>query len=769
MKADEKDTPYPANYEMDSLSDFNFGDQDANTDMSSSHYDGELVRSPPTRQRTRRDQLLPLTPRDIERHNSVRSAASSYNTYVPLPVPPLDPFGETNVSTNPVNPYRDYYRAGARGKSVKYSATPTYDPSIQYSPLANLAFSRSGPAETSGPRIGGAVPTLIAETIGTGAASFRANTDTTQENTGLVTTLDDEETRPFDALDFQRPPAIGKVRGSGKKPQIRYEEVELKGNYRGITALDRTLPPVPQENPFEAAPPLLTPPPPSDEDHGHQDKQKETPEERKLRKMNRNRLKLLRRKPRFHWTRLPYFTIVMTIIMVCVFIAELARMSELTGLAFQTKPYFNPMLGPSTYLLIHMGARYIPCMHPVEEITKDLTMQWPCPNSTTLETNVCGLAELCGLSGIPIKDNAYAPNQWYRIFTPIFLHAGFLHIIFNMLLQLTMGALIERHIGGIKYAIIYIALGIAGFLLGANFTPVLIALTGASGALFGIVACNFLAFVYCGRKNANMYETNHFWLFFVIMILEVVVSFVLGLLPGMDNFSHLGGFAMGIAMLVVLLNDPGWVFKDGIIVYDANATTIQQFKNNWNPFYNYSHKDPLKFWVWCVVRVVFLVLAILYFALLSKTFFTDDKDDTTSGCTWCKYFNCLPVNGWCDEGDVQIITSDIPNSSGMPSTTATPTNSITLLSLTTITEPAGTISKVTTTLLPTVIENGGLNNNGGLDQKREEFDVFSGQTTVVLVTTGVEPTFISHANVGLGLYALTAVLTFAFFKRKRLV
>ena len=158
-----------------------------------------------------------------------------------------------------------------------------------------------------------------------------------------------------------------------------------------------------------------------------------------------------------------------------------------------------------------------------------------------------------------------------------FLHAGFLHIIFNLLLQVTMGSSIEQNIGIIKYAIIYISSGIGGFLLGANFTPQGIASTGALGALFGIVATNIILFIYTGKKNTNMYGTKHYALFICIMIGEIVISLVLGLLPGLDNFSHIGGFAMGILSSIVVLKDPFWVFVDGIITYPKTLVLGNNF------------------------------------------------------------------------------------------------------------------------------------------------------------------------------------------------
>ncbi|EGV64721.1 rhomboid-domain-containing protein [Yamadazyma tenuis ATCC 10573] len=400
-------------------------------------------------------------------------------------------------------------------------------------------------------------------------------------------------------------------------------------------------------------------------------------EEKKLKHNERQRLKQLRSRPRFHYTRLPYFGILVTIIQVVVFIVELAKMAKLTGSAFQTKPYFNPMLGPSTYVLINMGARYIPCMNGVEGITTDPSIQYPCPNSTSVDTDVCSLNQLCGLSGIPIVDDAYDPHQWYRIITPIFIHAGFLHILFNLLLQVTMGFSIERAIGSVKYAIIYLLSGVSGFLLGANFTPNGVASSGASGSLFGIVATNIVMFIYCGKKNTNMYGTKKFGLFLCIMFGEIVVSFVLGLLPGLDNFSHIGGFAIGVLSSILLLKDPFFVYEDGIITYQSHLSIWQEFANNWNPYYNFEDKIVSRFYIWCGVRVLCFALIFVYFALLINNFFGKSILPEENSCHWCKYISCLPVNGWCEQGELSVQTNsadDNSQSTTASATTSTPTS-----------------------------------------------------------------------------------------------
>lgn len=350
--------------------------------------------------------------------------------------------------------------------------------------------------------------------------------------------------------------------------------------------------------------------------------------------------------------RLAYFSILVTTIQVAVFIYELVKMRVYTGSAFQTQPIFNPMLGPSSYIQINSGARYLPCMVPFDEFS-DPTILFPCANSTALDTNVCSLAELCGLG----MEGGTTPNQWWRLITPIFLHAGFIHIISNMILQLTLGARMELHIGFFRYAFIYLAAGIAGNILGANFSQAGLASSGASGALFGAIAINLALLIL--NQNAN-----HYWglsssrirggygLVLGISVLEIIITLVLGLLPGIDNFAHLGGFAMGLGLGVAILNDPKFVYQDEYI-YEKERFSKDTYLSmpHFDTFMT-KRKRPA-FAGWCLVRLLFLVLSILFYSLLLKNLY-DKLGEAPQSCSWCKYISCLPVHGWCEYGDISV-------------------------------------------------------------------------------------------------------------------
>lgn len=330
----------------------------------------------------------------------------------------------------------------------------------------------------------------------------------------------------------------------------------------------------------------------------------------------------------------PYFTILVTIIDIIIFIVELVKMKQLTGSAFQTKPYFNPMLGPSSYVQIYLGSRFAPCMHKISGITDSTSFNWPCPNSTTTSTEVCTLYELCNLN-----DNISSPNQTWRILSAMFLHAGFIHIIFNLLLQLTMGLDVEKQIGTVRYAFIYIISGISGNLLGLNFAQNGVSSTGASGALFGTIAVNLLIFLLHRDKTTVKY----YGVMILILISEVVICFVLGLLPGLDNFCHIGGFVSGLLLGLAILNDPKFVRYHNR--YDPSRK-IQGFSSNLSQHMENVIKK--KFIIWIIVRIIAMILLIAWFVGLAVNY-------TKNGgghCSWCKYFNCLPVNDWCSQGDL---------------------------------------------------------------------------------------------------------------------
>lgn len=299
------------------------------------------------------------------------------------------------------------------------------------------------------------------------------------------------------------------------------------------------------------------------------------------------------------------------------------------------------MIGPSPYVLINMGARYVPCMRQTSE-GLDTTIDWPCPNTTSTSlddtSNQCQLNNLCGF-----HDKAYTasnpPNQWFRFIIPMFIHAGFIHIAFNMLLQILLGREIEILIGSIRFLIIYLSSGIFGFILGGNFAPEGIASTGASGSLFGIIAIMLLDLLYHWRERRSPWG-DLAWLIF-----DILISFALGLLPGLDNFSHIGGFLMGLVLGICLIHSPEMLRERVGADLPPYASIKQARKLADNGDIKAFVKEPVAFfkgrkplwWAWWLVRAAALIGAFVVFIVLLKNFYKADPKT----CHWCRYLSCI--------------------------------------------------------------------------------------------------------------------------------
>ncbi|KAH6611126.1 rhomboid family membrane [Trichoderma cornu-damae] len=351
--------------------------------------------------------------------------------------------------------------------------------------------------------------------------------------------------------------------------------------------------------------------------------------------------------------RIPWLVYIFSVAQVAVFIAEIVRNGLLTGSPIMIKPQFNPMIGPSTQVLINMGARYVPCMHNIKEIQgSTIPVLFLCPNATK-NTQICPLSELCGFGGgvpDPLFDGnakqSPAPNQWWRFIIPIFMHAGLIHIGFNLLMQLTIGKEMEMAIGSVRFFLVYMSAGIFGFIMGGNYAAPGIASTGASGSLFGIIALTLIDLLYSWKDRRSPVKDLLF------IIIDMVISFVLGLLPGLDNFSHIGGFLMGLVLGISILHSPNSlrrrIGQDPFYSAVPGAPEPGAVPFHKSPIGFFRGRKPL-WWAWWLVRAAALVLVIVVYVVLLNNFY---KVGHT--CSWCKYLSCLPVNGWCDLGTIQV-------------------------------------------------------------------------------------------------------------------
>jgi len=175
--------------------------------------------------------------------------------------------------------------------------------------------------------------------------------------------------------------------------------------------------------------------------------------------------------------------------------------------------------------------------------------------------------DLLELFGAKINQAIIAGEVW-RLFTPIFLHVSIVHILFNMYFLYAIGPAIEHYFGPARYLLLYFLAGISGnvmsFYLSSSPSE------GASTALFGLVAAQGV-FIYRNREFFG--DRGRAMLRSTLML--AVVNLAIGLLPGIDDWGHMGGLLGGLAFAWACgpLLKVNWLPGGGYNVEDLNKNS----------------------------------------------------------------------------------------------------------------------------------------------------------------------------------------------------
>lgn len=142
--------------------------------------------------------------------------------------------------------------------------------------------------------------------------------------------------------------------------------------------------------------------------------------------------------------------------------------------------------------------------------------------------------------GAKINENLAAGEAW-RLVTPVFLHAGLLHIGVNMYSLWALGPAVERFFGHARFLIVYLLSGISGVMLSLvmSSNPSV----GASGAIFGLLGA-LATFLYLHRATFGKLGAMQLRQ----LVFVALLNLGMGLTPGIDNWGHVGGLVAGVAL-----------------------------------------------------------------------------------------------------------------------------------------------------------------------------------------------------------------------------
>lgn len=135
-------------------------------------------------------------------------------------------------------------------------------------------------------------------------------------------------------------------------------------------------------------------------------------------------------------------------------------------------------------------------------------------------------------------------KQFYRLFTSMFLHGDWEHLINNMLTLAVLGLYLEPVLGRVRYSVIYVLSGIGAGLASLWFQSGMAGSIGASGAIFGLSGALLALVLFWKGKIPG------------ISVRRVVLMCVVSLYGGftavnVDNAAHIGGILAGFLLVII--------------------------------------------------------------------------------------------------------------------------------------------------------------------------------------------------------------------------
>jgi rhomboid protease GluP len=188
-------------------------------------------------------------------------------------------------------------------------------------------------------------------------------------------------------------------------------------------------------------------------------------------------------------------------------------------------------------------------------------------------------------------------GEWWRLFTPILLHASFGHVLFNSFSLVLFGPALERMLSKGRFLVAYVGAGFIANVATFYLEPAHFSHVGASGAIYGL----FGIYLYMVFYRKDLIDRANSQIIVTILVIGIVMSFTGG---NINIIGHLFGFVGGAILAPFILP------KRTSHSYYSYPSSKPTFKLNLRGF---KHLLPKRFDKTTIIWIVLGILMILGF------------------------------------------------------------------------------------------------------------------------------------------------------------
>lgn len=181
-------------------------------------------------------------------------------------------------------------------------------------------------------------------------------------------------------------------------------------------------------------------------------------------------------------------------------------------------------------------------------------------------------------------------GEFWRLVTPIFIHGGFTHVLFNSFSLVLFGPALEQMLGKGKFLFVYLTSGLIANVATLFLEPLTYIHVGSSGAIFGLFGFYISIIVF--RKHLLSQQNSQ------VILTICALSFVMTFLqPNINITAHIFGFLGGFLIGAI----PHYNKKNLSETVRGTSDWASQQRRNLH------FQSPMKLIIWGIIIVLVLL------------------------------------------------------------------------------------------------------------------------------------------------------------------